>query len=234
MGGKDEVLFLRELEGGRCGRKMCRGSLQVALVLKNPPANARATRDVGSVPRLGRSPGAGHDSPLQYSCLKNPMNREAWWAIIHRVTKSWTRLKWLSTHTHMGEEEKSWRLWSPRTSEESGEPVEGGGEDLALSPIQLSWSLFLTMGQVLEDRVLRWSLVCSRMMVGVCPQVPSCAEGGVRWRTGRHKQLKEPAMMELQPLLTALVLNQPTKIPLLQRRWLGLYTSASICHQMAL
>ena len=102
-------------------------------------------------------------------------------------------------------------MWSPWTSEESGEPAERGKEDLALSLIQLSWSLFLTMGQVVEDQMLRWSLGCSRMMVGVYPPVPSCAEGGVGWRTGRHKQFKEPAMMEPQPLLTALVLNQPLR-----------------------
>ena len=66
--------------------------------------------------------------------------------------------------------------------------------------------------------MLRWSLGCSRMMVGVCPRVPSCAVGGLGWRIGRHKQFKEPAMMELQPLLTAMVLNQPIKILLLQQR----------------
>ena len=47
----------------------------------------------------GRSPEGGHGSPLQYSCLGNPTDRGAWWATVHRVTKSQTRLKWLSTHT---------------------------------------------------------------------------------------------------------------------------------------
>ena len=56
--------------------------------------------DVGSIPGLGRSPGEGHCSPLQYSCLQSPMDRGAWWATVHRVTKSWTRLKQLSTHAH--------------------------------------------------------------------------------------------------------------------------------------
>ena len=50
---------------------------QVALVVKNPPANAGDTRDVGSVPGLGRSPGAWHGNPLQYSFLENPMDRGA-------------------------------------------------------------------------------------------------------------------------------------------------------------
>ena len=48
--------------------------------------------DPGSVPGLGRSPGEGNGNPLQYSCLENPMDREAWQATIHRVSKGWTRL----------------------------------------------------------------------------------------------------------------------------------------------
>ena len=51
---------------------------------KNPPANAG---DMGSIPGLGRSPGEGSGNPIQYSCLRNPMDREAWRAIIHGVTK---------------------------------------------------------------------------------------------------------------------------------------------------
>ena len=52
---------------------------------KNPPANAR---DVGSVPTFpGRAPGEGNGNPLQYSCLGNPMDREAWWAAVHGVAK---------------------------------------------------------------------------------------------------------------------------------------------------
>ena len=56
--------------------------------------------DLGSIPGLGRSPEGGHGNPLQYSCLENPMDRRALWAIVHRVAKSQTRLKWLSKHTH--------------------------------------------------------------------------------------------------------------------------------------
>ena len=63
---------------------------QVALVVKNSPANAGDIRDAGSIPGLGRSPGGGHGSPLQYSCLENPMNRGAWQAVVHRVAKSQT------------------------------------------------------------------------------------------------------------------------------------------------
>ena len=68
------------------------------LVVKNPSANARDIRDVGSVPGSRRSPG-GHGNPLQYSRLENPMDRGACWATVHGVTagdgvtNSWTRLK---------------------------------------------------------------------------------------------------------------------------------------------
>ena len=63
---------------------------QVALVVKNLPANAGDVRDVGSIPGLGRFPGGGHGNPPQYSCLENPIDREAWWATVHRVAKNWT------------------------------------------------------------------------------------------------------------------------------------------------
>ena len=48
--------------------------------------------DLGSIPGLGRSPGGGHGNPLQYSCMENPMDREAWWATVHGVAKSRTQL----------------------------------------------------------------------------------------------------------------------------------------------
>ena len=61
--------------------------------VKNPPANAGDVRDADSIPGLGRTPGGGHGNPLQYSCLENPMDRGFWQATVHRVAKSWTRLK---------------------------------------------------------------------------------------------------------------------------------------------
>ena len=72
--------------------------LEMALVVKNSPANARDIRDVGSIPGSGRSPGEGHGNPLQYSCLQNPMDRGTWGATVHGVTKSRTWLKWLNAH----------------------------------------------------------------------------------------------------------------------------------------
>ena len=59
---------------------------QVALVGKNPPANAGSVRDADSIPGSGRSPGGGHGNPLQYSWLKNPMDRGAWLAAVQSVT----------------------------------------------------------------------------------------------------------------------------------------------------
>ena len=69
-------------------------------MVKNLPANAGDVRDMGLIPGSGRSPGEGNGYPLQYSCLENPKDRGAWWAIVHRVTKSWTLLKQLSTHRY--------------------------------------------------------------------------------------------------------------------------------------
>ena len=63
------------------------GASQMALGVKNLPANAEDVRDAGSIPGSGRSPGGGHGNPLQYSCLKNPMGRGAWQATVHKITK---------------------------------------------------------------------------------------------------------------------------------------------------
>ena len=65
----------------------------MALKVKNLPANAGEVRDVGLVPGSGRSPGGGRGNPLQYYCLGSPMDGGGWWATVHGVAKSWTRLK---------------------------------------------------------------------------------------------------------------------------------------------
>ena len=74
----------------------------MVLVVKKMLTNPGDLRDVGLIPGLGRSPGGGHGNPLQYSCLENPMDREAWQATVYGVAKSQTRLKRLSTHTSTG------------------------------------------------------------------------------------------------------------------------------------
>ena len=78
------------------------------LFVKNPPASPGDIRDTRSSPESGRSPGVGHGNPLQYSCLVNPVDREALWATVYGVTKSQTQLKRHSTAYH--KESKKLRL----------------------------------------------------------------------------------------------------------------------------
>ena len=73
-------------------------SMLVVLVVKNPLANARDPRHADSIPGLGRSHGEVNGNPLQCSCLKNPMDRRAWWATVQRVAKTETLLSdWTPT-----------------------------------------------------------------------------------------------------------------------------------------
>ena len=70
-------------------------------MVKNPPANDGGARDLGSIPGSGRSLGVGNGNPLQHSCLENSMDREAWRATVHGVTKSQTQLSdYTLTFTH--------------------------------------------------------------------------------------------------------------------------------------
>ena len=61
-------------------------------MVKSSPANAGDARDTGSIPGSEKHPGEGNDNPLQYPCLENSMDRGAWQATVHRVTKSQTQL----------------------------------------------------------------------------------------------------------------------------------------------
>ena len=67
---------------------------------KNPLASAQDVKNAGSIPGSKKSPGEERGNPLQYSCLENPLDRKAWKATAHRVTKSQTQLKQL-TCTHI-------------------------------------------------------------------------------------------------------------------------------------
>ena len=60
----------------------------MALMVNNLTANAKDTREAGSISGSGRSPGGGHGCPLQYSCMENPMDRGAWRATVYRVAES--------------------------------------------------------------------------------------------------------------------------------------------------
>ena len=73
-------------------------SVKVALVIMSPPANAGDIGDVGSIPGSGRSPGEDNGTPLQYSCLGNPMDRGTWWAAVHEVAKESDMTESLSTN----------------------------------------------------------------------------------------------------------------------------------------
>ena len=85
----------------------CAGDSQV---VKNLPANSGDTRDAGSIPGLGRSPGGGNGNPPQYSCLKNSMDRGAWLVTVHEIAE-WDTTERLSTHTSTQCTEGP-RLWS--------------------------------------------------------------------------------------------------------------------------
>ena len=102
------------------------------LVVKNLPANAGDVRDVGSILESGRSPGGGNGNSLQYSCLENPMDGGAWWATVHGVAQSRTRLSDFTFTFHFHELEKemaahssvlAWRI--PGMGEPGGLPSMG-------------------------------------------------------------------------------------------------------------
>ena len=70
-------------------------------MVKNRSANGGDARDMGSIPGSGRSPGEGNGNTLQYSCLGNPMDKGAWQATVHRVTKQMDTTKHTHTHNNM-------------------------------------------------------------------------------------------------------------------------------------
>ena len=76
-------------------------------VVRNLPANAGDVGDTDSVPGLGKAPGGGNGNLLWYSYLENPMNRGAWRAIVHGVTKRQTRLSTQASHIPLFGSKKS-------------------------------------------------------------------------------------------------------------------------------
>ena len=75
-------------------------------MVKNPPAIAGDVRDLSLIPGMGSSLEGGHGNPLQYSCLKNPMDRGAWWATVHRVAESHT-----TEHTNRQRGRSLYSMW---------------------------------------------------------------------------------------------------------------------------
>ena len=85
--------FEHDLRGLLVISKQGEWASQVAAVMKNLPVSAGDRRGQGSILGLGRSPREGNGNPSQYFCLENSMDREAWWPTVHRVAKSWIRLR---------------------------------------------------------------------------------------------------------------------------------------------
>ena len=85
---------------------------KAAVKLKNLPPNSGDLSDKSSISGLGRSPGKGNGNSLQYFCLENPMDWGAWQTMVHRVTKSQTRLKRFSIHAHWVIKPPSIAFWS--------------------------------------------------------------------------------------------------------------------------
>ena len=97
------------------------------------------------------SPGGGHSNPLQSSCLKNPMGREAWWATTHRVTQSWTQLKWLSM--------QAWRAesaTSPRSSSSFSWRIRSRNQNLIARCAHCYWNEFLSSVEFSHSVVSLW------------------------------------------------------------------------------
>ena len=120
-----------------------------APVVKNLPAEAGDPGDAGLILGLGRSPGGGNGNLLQYSCLENPMDRRAWGATVHRVTKSQTWLKQLGMHACMLVKSRSqhwsptWQKWSQRNGmslTESASPLDSKDHEVGIC-LTHSWML---------------------------------------------------------------------------------------------
>ena len=96
---------------------------------KEPACQCRRHKRHGSIPGWGRYPGGGHGNPFQYSCLENPMNREAWQATVHSIAKSQTWLKWLSTRART-----LWKGHRPSLHLRNGDYEQDGRSFPSLSP----------------------------------------------------------------------------------------------------
>jgi len=107
----------------------------IALAVKVSPDNAKDVRDAGSISGSGRPPGGGHGNPLQYSCLKNPMDRGAGWATVHSVAAAAAATKWLQSCP---------TLCDPRDGSPPGSTVPGILQARTLEWVAISFSFIPT------------------------------------------------------------------------------------------
>ena len=105
--GKKQYVFAKHISEGLVS--IHKGASQVALVVKNPPVNAGDISDAGSTLGSGRSPGGGHDNPLQYSCLENPMDCSLPGSSVHEIFQA-RILEWVATSYSQGSNQHLLRL----------------------------------------------------------------------------------------------------------------------------
>ena len=119
---------------------------QVALVVKNPPANAGDERDMGSIPGSGRFPGRGHCNPFQYASLENPTDRGAWQTTVPRIEESdTTETPWHKTFSNIAAAAAKSRqscptLCNPIDGSPPGSPVPGILQERILEWVAISFS----------------------------------------------------------------------------------------------
>ena len=132
----------------------------------------------GMIPESGRSPGGRHGNPRQYSCLDNPMDRGAWWATVHRVTKSQTQLKWLTTENLFGptRHKKPLEGYSKSTSEFRNDLLCMGS-----SGREYQRNMALCVNQHLLNHPWLWIHRASRSLCRLRNCKPRNREGWVIW-----------------------------------------------------
>ena len=122
----------------------------------NPSANAGDIKDTGSIPGWGRPPGEGHGNPLWCSYLENPKDRGAWWATVHRVAKSRTRLKRVTMYMHMScihtkLTNHRWTAWPSITKEHTCVNITQNNKQKTMNPQPLSCFLSTFLALTFPD-----------------------------------------------------------------------------------
>ena len=147
------------------------GLSQVVLVVKNPPTNAGGLVFVDSVPGLAKSLGGGHGNPLWYSCLEHPMDRIAWWAKVHSVTKSQTWLKQPVMHIQIVACQASLTMefsrqgcWSRLPFSPPGNPPNPGIQRVSPCPFCLPHCGFFTTVVFFSKKINNVVKVCTHQL----------------------------------------------------------------------